>query len=71
LEKSQLIHVVYGIRIRAFDTRIYNYYYFGKPEEEYINVKDANIKKAKIPHFKGRRRDEFALHFNLNENQKP
>ena len=52
LKPNQLIELE-GIKIRTFDTRLYNWYYFDKAKYlHYKDVKNANKKRAKIIHYK-------------------
>ena len=53
-----------GVRIRTFDTRIYNFYYFDKYKPlYYATVKNMDIKNAKILHFKNDRRQYYEAYF--------
>ncbi|MBN1405753.1 MAG: hypothetical protein JW946_04470 [Candidatus Omnitrophica bacterium] len=52
-----------GIKIRTFDARIYNYYFFDAPKYAYRDVENMDIKKAKILHFKSNARQRHYEHF--------
>jgi len=66
-EHFPLIHdrtiTVDNVKIRTFDTRIYNYYYFDRHKYAYADIKDADIRKARILHFKNDRKEHYEAMF--------
>jgi hypothetical protein len=56
IKAGQLIELD-GVKIRMFDAKVYNYYFFGESNKIF------NKKNAKILHFKNNRRDYYDAHF--------
>jgi len=52
-----------GVKIRMFDARIYNYYFFDTNNKAYAAIKDLDVNKAKIMHFKGNSRGHYDAFF--------